>query len=42
MTLPQPTEATDETPPSALLFDDVEPQDADLDDPCIAEAAARG
>jgi RNA polymerase sigma-70 factor (ECF subfamily) len=38
MTLPHPTEIVDEPP--ALLFDDVEPQDADLDDPCVAEAAA--
>jgi RNA polymerase sigma factor (sigma-70 family) len=40
MTLAHPTEAVDEPPASALLFDDVEPQAADLDDPCVAEAAA--
>lgn len=40
MTLPHPTEAVDEPPPPALLFDDAEPQDADLEDPCVAEAAA--
>jgi len=40
MTLPHPTEAVDEPPNPALLFDDVEPQDADLEDPCVVEAAA--
>ena len=40
MTLPHPTEAVDEPPTPALLFDDVEPQEADLEDPCVAEAAA--
>lgn len=40
MTLPHPTEAVDEPPAPALLFDDVEPQDADLQDPCVTEAAA--
>ena len=40
MTLPRPSEAVDEPPNPALLFDDVELHDAGLDEPCIAEAAA--
>ncbi|WP_082567448.1 sigma-70 family RNA polymerase sigma factor [Pelomonas sp. Root1217] len=40
MTLPHPTEAVDEPPNPALLFDDVELHNAELDEPCAAEAAA--
>ncbi|HEY8878520.1 MAG TPA: sigma-70 family RNA polymerase sigma factor [Roseateles sp.] len=40
MTLPHSPEAVDEPPAPALLFDDVEPHEADLEDPCVAEAAA--
>ena len=40
MTLPHPTEAVDEPPAPALLFDDIEPHDADMEDACVVEAAA--
>lgn len=40
MTLPHPTEAVDEPPLPALLFDNLEPQEVDLEDPCVVEAAA--
>lgn len=40
MTLPHPTETGEEPPNPALLFDDVDPHDAELDEPCVAEAAA--
>ncbi|WP_457349773.1 sigma-70 family RNA polymerase sigma factor [Roseateles sp. P5_D6] len=40
MTLPHSTEAVDEPPNPALLFDDVELHDAELDEPCATEAAA--
>jgi len=40
MTLPHPTEAADEPPNPALLFDEVDSHDAELEDPCIAEAVA--
>ena len=41
MNLPHPTEAVDEPPNPALLFDDVELHHAELDETCDAEAAGR-